>query len=117
MKMVGELHHRCTAKPIYFGVLFLQRWAQRLVLKSEEGNVMDARYLREGEVILPKRVIELSCHLVVVGCNLDQIQTQVALMPQRMDELKEALVAVLLAPRSGEIGGERGREVASSQLY
>jgi hypothetical protein len=56
----------------------------RLVLKSVEGETVDARFLYEGEKIEVNSEIEFPCHKAMIECRLFPVQQLVASMPQRV---------------------------------
>jgi hypothetical protein len=74
----------CAFKQIYRGELWLHRGALRLILMSEDGETVDARFLHEGETIDVKSEIEFPCHMATVDCSLAPDQQLVASMPQRV---------------------------------
>jgi hypothetical protein len=55
-----------------------------LVLKSDEGETVDARYLHEGEKIWVNSEIAFPCHKAMIEHRLSSVQQLVASMPQRM---------------------------------
>jgi hypothetical protein len=56
----------------------------RLVLMSEGGETVDARFLHEGEKIGVNSEIEFPCHMAMIECRLSPVQQLVASVPQRM---------------------------------
>jgi hypothetical protein len=74
----------CAFKQIYRGELWLRRGALRLVLRNEAGEIVDARFLHEGEKIEVKSDVEFPCHMATVDCSLSHGQQLMASMPQRM---------------------------------
>jgi hypothetical protein len=51
---------------------------------SDEGKIVDARYLRVGEEINSRLEIEFPCHVAMISYRLDHTHHQMASMPQRM---------------------------------
>jgi hypothetical protein len=52
----------CAVKRIYSGEVWLRRGAQRLVLMSCKGEVVDTRFLRDGEDMSLMSDVEFPCH-------------------------------------------------------
>jgi hypothetical protein len=71
-----------AVKQIYFGEVWLRMWAQRLVLMSDSGEVVDARCLREGEEMREMIEVQFPCHSARIRSRLDPYHFLMASMPQ-----------------------------------
>jgi hypothetical protein len=71
----------CAIKHVYIGEMWLRRGAQRLVLMSDEGKIVDVRYLREGEEINSSLEIEFPCNVARISYRLEHTHHPMALMP------------------------------------
>jgi hypothetical protein len=70
----------CAVKQIYSGEVWLRRGAQRLVLMSSTGEVVDAHFLREGGKMSLMAAIEFPCHTAKIRHSLDPNHLMMALM-------------------------------------
>jgi hypothetical protein len=71
-----------AVKQVYSSEIWLQRWVQRLVLMSDNGEVVDAHCLREGEEMCLMVDVEFPCHSVKIRNRLDPYHLMMASMPQ-----------------------------------
>ncbi|KAM0922239.1 hypothetical protein ACQ4PT_006333 [Festuca glaucescens] len=92
---------RCSPS-VQFGVMVLRLVAQRLVLFDDDDEVVDARCLRENEVVQMGNDIDFVCHVVRVGERLDQVDAM-ASMP-----CSERLMSRLTASAMDSGGGCSG---------
>jgi hypothetical protein len=72
----------CAVKQVYPGEIWLRRWAQRLVLFNDSGEVVDARCLREGEEMRVMIEVQFPCHTARIRSRLDPYHLMMASMPQ-----------------------------------
>jgi hypothetical protein len=72
----------CAVKQIYSGEVWLRRGAQRLVLMSSTREVVDARFLHEGEKMSLVAAVEFPCHTAKIRHSLDSNHLMMASMPQ-----------------------------------
>jgi hypothetical protein len=64
--------------------LWLRGEALRLVLMNAGGEIVDARFLHDGERIKENSVIEFPCHKAMIMCRILSVQEMVASMPQKI---------------------------------